>query len=443
MAHSQRFQKTQCSIKYSFPKSYWEGRAFLCLRMQPAAYRICGGAAKHSHRFYSSFPREPMRPFLTTTMASAAILVPQQHRRSPSPATPARNDSHRHSHLSANSLVSSSAASFKTAPLSAASHTSLALSTSSHSSSVHTIRDAEGINPIYSLASGQEMHIVKVTSDTVQIEAGPIPDSYFGRVGKTVLRAVQHNGDAQPGPPPPSPPASVERVEEDSESFPTIDQSHMRASPEPIHTRTASGADSLQDHSSISSSRFNTIRPPQPQEPPLQRSSTDTRTSLRTVLTNPNPVPIQGTQSTAEASTSRAAHLSVDGHLQPPVTIPYQRPTRRNTTGSTPLGAKRITPGHGKGVSQPSDDTVLGEGSVELASDIEMHAERIRRERNAKRAKQQQEAEAALTRAESSAPVNPDQPLVGNLIGEDHVNYVLMYNMLTGIRIGVRQQLLS
>jgi 1-phosphatidylinositol-4-phosphate 5-kinase len=27
--------------------------------------------------------------------------------------------------------------------------------------------------------------------------------------------------------------------------------------------------------------------------------------------------------------------------------------------------------------------------------------------------------------------------LVGNLIGEGHVNYVLMYNMLTGIRIGV------
>ena len=27
--------------------------------------------------------------------------------------------------------------------------------------------------------------------------------------------------------------------------------------------------------------------------------------------------------------------------------------------------------------------------------------------------------------------------LVGNLIGEDHVNYVMMYNMLTGIRIGV------
>jgi hypothetical protein len=26
---------------------------------------------------------------------------------------------------------------------------------------------------------------------------------------------------------------------------------------------------------------------------------------------------------------------------------------------------------------------------------------------------------------------------MGNLIGEDHVNYILMYNMLTGIHIGV------
>lgn len=30
-----------------------------------------------------------------------------------------------------------------------------------------------------------------------------------------------------------------------------------------------------------------------------------------------------------------------------------------------------------------------------------------------------------------------DRPIIGNLIGEDHVNFVLMYNMLTGIRIGV------
>jgi 1-phosphatidylinositol-4-phosphate 5-kinase len=52
-----------------------------------------------------------------------------------------------------------------------------------------------------------------------------------------------------------------------------------------------------------------------------------------------------------------------------------------------------------------------------------------------KRAKQQQEAEAALTRPQPKDDGNG--VLVGNLIGEDHVNYVLMYNMLTGIRIGV------
>jgi 1-phosphatidylinositol-4-phosphate 5-kinase len=36
-----------------------------------------------------------------------------------------------------------------------------------------------------------------------------------------------------------------------------------------------------------------------------------------------------------------------------------------------------------------------------------------------------------------------ERPLVGNLIGEDHANYVLMYNMLTGIRIAVRGGSLS
>jgi 1-phosphatidylinositol-4-phosphate 5-kinase len=44
-----------------------------------------------------------------------------------------------------------------------------------------------------------------------------------------------------------------------------------------------------------------------------------------------------------------------------------------------------------------------------------------------------QEVEATQTQTQPTREV----PLVGNLIGEDHVNYVLMYNMLTGIRIGV------
>lgn len=83
-------------------------------------------------------------------------------------------------------------------------------------------------------------------------------------------------------------------------------------------------------------------------------------------------------------------------------------------------------------VSQPF---AYEDGDVEeLESDIQIQAEQIRRERNSKRVKAQQ-AEAALTRSASRA--ENDQVLVGNLIGEDHVNYVLMYNMLTGIRIAV------
>jgi len=72
-----------------------------------------------------------------------------------------------------------------------------------------------------------------------------------------------------------------------------------------------------------------------------------------------------------------------------------------------------------------------------LDPDILEQADQIRRERQNKRAKAQQEAEAALTRAHSKKSVDEDKVLVGNLIGEDHVNYVLMYNMLTGIRIAV------
>lgn len=83
---------------------------------------------------------------------------------------------------------------------------------------------------------------------------------------------------------------------------------------------------------------------------------------------------------------------------------------------------------------QPGPDGALGFG--ELDSDILMQADQIMRERTAKRRHQeQQEAEmAAITKAGGR---EEERVLVGNLIGEDHVNYVLMYNMLTGIRIGV------
>ncbi|KAI0686594.1 SAICAR synthase-like protein [Earliella scabrosa] len=86
---------------------------------------------------------------------------------------------------------------------------------------------------------------------------------------------------------------------------------------------------------------------------------------------------------------------------------------------------------------QSSHPAATFEDAGELADDIEIQAEQIRRERMSKRAKAQQEAERALTRSGTTLSRADDRPLVGNLIGEDHVNYVLMYNMLTGIRIAV------
>lgn len=299
-------------------------------------------------------------------MASAAVLSTFPQRRSPSPTA---TSLHR---LSGHSAVSSSAASFQTAPLTA----------SSSAQTINANREPNLINPIHNLSQrpSQEVHIVKVTNDTVRIEKGPVADSYFSRI--------------MAGPLPPSPPASIER-----ESF----GKDERVQEDQFYADQAS---------------FDEPTPVIPQR--LHRASTETKASMRTIIgpsthtTNlhpPAPPPA--------ANSKSAAHLSADGYLQPPP-LSMHRPTRRNTIGSTPKSPQAIS-------ATPS---VPGE----LESDIQLHAENIRRERLSKRAKAQQEAEAAMTREKDTAP---DVVLVGNLIGEDHVNYVLMYNMLTGIRIGV------
>ncbi|CAG8462520.1 11806_t:CDS:10 [Ambispora leptoticha] len=42
-----------------------------------------------------------------------------------------------------------------------------------------------------------------------------------------------------------------------------------------------------------------------------------------------------------------------------------------------------------------------------------------------------------LTKKRNREKDDEEEPVIGTRIGEDHVNYVLMYNMLTGIRVGV------
>jgi 1-phosphatidylinositol-4-phosphate 5-kinase len=141
----------------------------------------------------------------------------------------------------------------------------------------------------------------------------------------------------------------------------------------------------------------------------------------------------------ASSSVPTRTPLAADAYLHPSsaATSYPHRPARRNTIGSVvvqlpPRPSRQLT-GHKHMPSHPAP-----EATDLLDSDILEQADQIRRERLSKRAKAQQEAEAALTRAHSKrAVIEEEKVLVGNLIGEDHVNYVLMYNMLTGIRIGV------
>lgn len=150
------------------------------------------------------------------------------------------------------------------------------------------------------------------------------------------------------------------------------------------------------------------------------------------------------------------------------------KPSRRNTTGSSGPQTHSRSRSLNLPGSTPSDFAETSQSGARddsLDFDILKEAEQIRRERNTKRAREraaaQAEAEAKLTAAHPSVARAPehgasvvttereledhvpigggihvpkmdeDKVLVGNLIGEDHVNYVLMYNMLTGIRIGV------
>ncbi len=188
--------------------------------------------------------------------------------------------------------------------------------------------------------------------------------------------------DTRIGPPPPSPPASIKEygVDTAQTNGNTSGSKIVFDEPEALPDDALAPHDADKQCQASSSS--------------MQRSSTDTKGSL----------------------------LDSSQYLQPPS---MHRAARRHTTSfSTPRMA-----------AQQQQVDSQEDISDDVANDIELHAEKIRRERMEKRAKQQQ-AEAALTRSDTKK--GEDAPLVGNLIGEDHVNYVLMYNMLTGIRIGVR-----
>ena len=242
--------------------------------------------------------------------------------------------------------------------------------------------------------------------------------------------------NAPVGPPPPSPPASIKQPD---------DQMDLH------HDRTPS-VDSRDTQRALTRSPPSAF--PKPTHDLLHRSSTDTRLSTLSAHTGTSSTRVQRTlalsdgtsevlvaetSSAVSASPSPARHMrnhasslsqskSPDGYLQPPppTAASVPRPSRRNTTG-----------GHIRPVRSAPQAGYAHDVETDIQDDIQLQAEQIRRER--KRAKDAEEALGRIVpkRRGSVGKEEGDKVLVGNLIGEDHVNYVLMYNMLTGIRIAV------
>lgn len=322
---------------------------------------------------------------------------------------------------------------------------------SSHPSSVNSVspppREGDLVNPVHALAfpkqsPAQEVHIVKVTDDSVQLERGPMPESVLHKVGASLAHNVRsshraESTDSTVGPPPPSPPSSVENELPPPRKLVASTSSQAESSPRPGPVTFTEPLDRISSASRDRAPRFSS--------PGLRhRSSAETKASFGTSQSAYAPSTLDTPMTDELASIlppsiskslpSRAgSHVSVDGYLQPPA--PH-KPSRRNTIGASTSGPPQSPPRMARMMTiQSTHPTTLEDGVGELAEDIEQQAEQIRRER--KRAKAQQEAERALTRQGTTLSRADDRPLVGNLIGEDHVNYVLMYNMLTGIRIAV------
>ncbi|EKM60150.1 uncharacterized protein PHACADRAFT_251043 [Phanerochaete carnosa HHB-10118-sp] len=249
-------------------------------------------------------------------------------------------------------------------------------------------------------------------------------------------RPAEDAPESKVGPPPPSPPASIGGETE------IMEEGRTPESPK-SHTPSSNGRPITFEEPPR--------QPPSPRKasprlPPSlgRRSSADTDVSQKL---SPSASPrIMRAQS--DGTTSLSPPSPEDGFLQPPL----HNPSRRNTTGSASILSSSSRHPPTPLLQQFSHDTLeVNDNELgELASDIQQQAEQIRKERMSKR-KAAQEAEQGKLRAEQGvhrlarttslvralSNRGDEKPVVGNLIGEGHVNYVLMFNMLTGIRVAV------
>jgi hypothetical protein len=306
------------------------------------------------------------------------------------------------------------------------------------------------INPIHLLAAhsvtataSREVHIDKVQRDQVILRTGPAPESLADRAERKVVGAAH---------------AVASAVHPHGRASDAQKYGAMAAD---SHTSIPAGNVVLTDSSGTVKKSLKQLYPtgpsfdPPPSPPASEEMLPETRaedpaeedvfaaltaqprSSSPEAKLNLSPPPRGASTVSFGADDDQNSARDPDGFLHPPAARAgpsAPTPARRNTTGTlaattSPRASRKMQHAHSQsggpalGHIRTRSQTATGK---DLHSDILKEAEQIRRERNSKRSKDN-----------NDVPTVGEKVLVGNLIGEDHANYVLMYNMLTGIRIGV------
>lgn len=320
------------------------------------------------------------------------------------------------------------------------------------------------------------VHITKVSANEVELKShSPEPSNYRNIIGKVsgVFKRNSHNSDADfaPSPvimqgPPPSPPLSEGGLDESVIMSDNTDETpvyHSAAAPVSENGPTiATGFTSEPSEMSPT-----VLAPPIPfSTRRVSSSSTSSRAGSLTLVRSGRLAPQRDGESPGKGKDLPLLPHESDPNLERrdsagSLLAPTPQLYRRSTVGSSNFpSAPRspLTNAHTAFTSPSSTPPPSGPPSAKgdlLDSAILAQEEHIRRERIERLERRQKKA--STTSDSDPEPKIEEKPkekprekekeetkvLVGNLIGEDHVNYVLMYNMLTGIRIGVSQLLVG
>ncbi|PVF93524.1 SAICAR synthase-like protein [Serendipita vermifera] len=248
-----------------------------------------------------------------------------------------------------------------------------------------------------------------------------------------------------------------------------------------LHTSPAHSPASAEAANGLHTTLANGKSDSSPDEAP--KPSNDTQEQASNENSSSRPAKAYSFTSTAvpflhpsSAADPTAILISSDATQQPNNTeaaASVPQPTRRNTTGSTAIGSRsKAGPSTAANASTSAFPSTQGGPGVEgwdqeFDEDMKKQAEQIRRERKRRDEEAAQEerlkeeyaggkreskgkekayghsrsgsAGGKSTGGKSTGGKSVDEwkPVVGNVVGEGHVNYILMYNMLTGIRVAV------